>query len=102
MAFPRTLSYDWSMDAISKVVTPMDHRFLGAMIFYSILITITWKLWNSDKNKFFAMALMTTPHLMSSNLIAYVGFVAAERILYLPAVGYCMLMGYGIQMIRRR
>ena len=29
--------------------------------------------------------------------MVYVGFVAAERILYLPSVGFCLLVGFGFQ-----
>ena len=29
--------------------------------------------------------------------VVYVGFVAAERILYLPSVGFCLLVGFGFQ-----
>lgn len=34
---------------------------------------------------------MLLPFLMSSNLVVYVGFVIAERILYLPSFGFCLL-----------
>ncbi|VDO88494.1 unnamed protein product [Haemonchus placei] len=40
-----------------------------------------------------ALLLLILPYVPSSNLFFYVGFVAAERILYLPSVGYCILIG---------
>ncbi|XP_052895979.1 protein O-mannosyl-transferase TMTC2 [Anopheles moucheti] len=43
-----------------------------------------------------AVALLTLPFLPASNLLFYVGFVVAERILYLPSVGYCLLVGLGV------
>uniref|UniRef100_A0A182NEX9 DUF1736 domain-containing protein n=1 Tax=Anopheles dirus TaxID=7168 RepID=A0A182NEX9_9DIPT len=42
------------------------------------------------------VALLTLPFLPASNLLFYVGFVVAERILYLPSVGYCLLIGLGV------
>lgn len=41
-------------------------------------------------------AFLTLPFLPASNLFFYVGFVVAERLLYLPSVGFCLLVGYGI------
>lgn len=32
----------------------------------------------------------------------YVGFVLAERVLYTPSVGYCLLLGYGYGALERR
>ncbi|EAA14710.5 AGAP009112-PA, partial [Anopheles gambiae str. PEST] len=40
-----------------------------------------------------SVALLALPFLPASNLLFYVGFVVAERILYLPSVGYCLLVG---------
>lgn len=41
-------------------------------------------------------AFLTLPFLPASNLFFYVGFVVAERLLYLPSVGFCLLVGYGV------
>ncbi|XP_053692288.1 protein O-mannosyl-transferase TMTC2 [Sabethes cyaneus] len=43
-----------------------------------------------------SISLLTLPFLPASNLLFYVGFVVAERILYLPSVGYCLLIGLGV------
>lgn len=43
-----------------------------------------------------SIAILTLPFLPASNLFFYVGFVVAERILYLPSVGYCLLIGLGL------
>ena len=43
---------------------------------------------------------MIVPFLPASNLFFPVGFVVAERVLYLPSMGFSMLVAYGIwQMI---
>lgn len=41
------------------------------------------------------LALLVLPLLPASNLFFYVGFVVAERVLYLPSVGFCLLVGIG-------
>lgn len=43
-----------------------------------------------------SVALLALPFLPAANLFYYVGFVVAERILYLPSVGYCLLIGLGV------
>jgi hypothetical protein len=40
------------------------------------------------------LILLVIPFLPASNLFFPVGFVVAERILYLPSMGLCMLVGY--------
>ena len=39
---------------------------------------------------------MIVPFLPASNLFFPVGFVVAERVLYLPSMGFSMLVAYGI------
>lgn len=51
---------------------------------------------NSSSATLLSIALLTLPFLPASNLFFYVGFVVAERILYLPSVGYCLLIGLGL------
>ena len=41
------------------------------------------------------LSLLILPYLPASNLFFPVGFVVAERVLYLPSMGFCMLVGYG-------
>ena len=41
------------------------------------------------------------PFLPASNLFFRVGFVVAERVLYLPSAGYCMLLTFGFGALSR-
>ena len=38
---------------------------------------------------------MALPFLPATNLFFYVGFVVAERVLYIPSAGFCLLSGCG-------
>ncbi|KAF2881522.1 hypothetical protein ILUMI_24656 [Ignelater luminosus] len=42
------------------------------------------------------LAFLALPFLPATNLLFYVGFVVAERVLYLPSAGLCLLLGLGI------
>lgn len=42
-----------------------------------------------------SISLLMLPFLPATNLLFYVGFVVAERVLYLPSAGLCLLLGMG-------
>ena len=47
-------------------------------------------------------ALLVIPFLPASNLFFYVGFVVAERVLYIPSMGYCLLVAAGFRALQAR
>lgn len=42
-----------------------------------------------------ALSFLVFPFLPATNLLFYVGFVIAERILYIPSMGFCLLVALG-------
>ena len=40
--------------------------------------------------------MVVVPFLPASNIFIRVGFVVAERVLYLPSAGYCLLVALGV------
>ncbi|KAJ9585868.1 hypothetical protein L9F63_020488, partial [Diploptera punctata] len=49
-----------------------------------------------------SLAFIGVPFLPATNLFFYVGFVVAERVLYIPSIGYCLLIGLGCHVIHSR
>ncbi|XP_036373358.1 protein O-mannosyl-transferase TMTC2 [Megalops cyprinoides] len=45
----------------------------------------------------FSLGLLAIPFLPATNLFFYVGFVIAERVLYIPSMGFCLLLTVGIR-----
>ncbi|XP_061085470.1 protein O-mannosyl-transferase TMTC2-like isoform X2 [Conger conger] len=45
----------------------------------------------------FSLALLALPFLPASNLFFYVGFVLAERVLYIPSMGSCLLLAAALR-----
>ena len=43
-----------------------------------------------------ALSLIILPFLPATNIFFYVGFVVAERLLYLPSLGYSLLLAVGV------
>ena len=44
-----------------------------------------------------SLSVLILAYLPASNLVVYVGFVLAERVLYLPSIGYSLLLAFAIQ-----
>lgn len=46
-----------------------------------------------------SLAVMVLSFLPATNLFFYVGFVVAERVLYIPSIGLCLILGHGMTKI---
>lgn len=95
------------MDSIVPVTSYRDGRNLLSIVFYTLLaiavgrVAIRSRSSRHWRKVGFSLILLTVPFIPASNLLVHVGFVVAERILYLPSVGYCLLIGVGISRLSR-
>jgi len=48
-----------------------------------------------------SLSLIILPFLPATNLLFYVGFVVAERLLYIPSLGYCLLLALGFSKLAK-
>ncbi|XP_067000725.2 protein O-mannosyl-transferase TMTC2 [Anabrus simplex] len=53
------------------------------------------ELGDSPRVVVMGIVMLVVPFLPATNLIAYVGFVLAERLLYIPSLGFCLLVAHG-------
>ncbi len=53
-------------------------------------------MYSSQQVLLFGLTLIVVPFLPASNILFSVGFVVAERVLYLPSMGLCLLAGHGL------
>ena len=92
LLWPMRLSFDWSMDAVTPISHWSDPRNTITLSFY---IVLGYTIVQTTKNRQLvqALALATIPFIPASNLLFYVGFVVAERVLYLPSIGFCLFLG---------
>ena len=98
------------MGAIPPITSLWDTRNLLTLVTFGTIATLgLWsiqahdyqkseagKLKGNHKAAVFGLSLMVFPYIPASNLFFTVGFVVAERVLYLPSMGFCLLTGYGI------
>ncbi|CAL8077672.1 unnamed protein product [Orchesella dallaii] len=101
---PISLNYDWQMGSIPLISSWTDSRMLYCLIFYILLIaSCTYSLWKGETRRDVVVALtfLIIPFIPASNLLFRVGFVVAERILYIPSFGFSLLVGAGAERIMR-
>ncbi|XP_054263996.1 protein O-mannosyl-transferase TMTC2-like isoform X1 [Macrosteles quadrilineatus] len=149
LLFPKSLSFDWSMDAIPRVQSLFEYRFVFTIAFYALLfrsIKVSLKsyfpaskhfskpknccktcqhisephisscrLYNNNNNPIqkcvcleyllplmnrrsagmLCLVFIALPFIPAANIFFYVGFVVAERVLYIPSIGFCLLVALG-------
>ncbi|XP_068742906.1 protein O-mannosyl-transferase TMTC1-like [Montipora capricornis] len=100
---PSVLSYDWQMGSIPLVETVLDSRNLATFVFVvvaALLAHLGLLSKNINPNEqdvvVLSLAFLVIPFLPASNLFFRVGFVVAERILYVPSMGFCVLVVCGL------
>ena len=48
------------------------------------------------------LAILVLPFLPASNLFFYVGFILADRVLFLPSAGFCLLVATAVVLLNKR
>ncbi|XP_033888355.1 protein O-mannosyl-transferase TMTC3 isoform X1 [Acipenser ruthenus] len=96
---PSELCCDWTMGTIPLVESLLDMRNLVTIAFYSVLGLmvhhgVRYSV-DSSKTVIMALSLIVLPFIPASNLFFPVGFVIAERVLYVPSMGFCILVAHG-------
>jgi hypothetical protein len=102
------------------LVTLFDVRNLATVAFYAVLGRLAWYVCTHQgphmraivmvrhfhfirslmlPSSLQALSLTVFPFLPASNLFFPVGFVVAERVLYAPSMGFCLLVALGFQQL---
>ena len=92
---PSTLSFDWSMDSVPLIRSLCDLRNLLTLTTGILMALVSFKCLIKPSRSsgviLSSLAMMVIPFLPAMNLFFYVGFVVAERVLYIPSMGFCLL-----------
>ncbi|XP_062446399.1 protein O-mannosyl-transferase TMTC1 [Rhea pennata] len=99
---PITLCYDWQVGSIPLVESVWDARNLATVFLALVLMLLSLhcivafkKL--EHKEVLVGLLFLIFPFIPASNLFFRVGFVVAERVLYMPSMGYCILFVHGLR-----
>ncbi|GBL75293.1 Transmembrane and TPR repeat-containing protein 4 [Araneus ventricosus] len=101
---PYWLCFDWSMGCIPLIKSINDKRLLAVLIFWTFFGHLLYSIVAYPDKKIrrllcLSLAFILVPFLPASNLFFRVGFVVAERALYLPSMGFCMLIVIGLKQL---
>ncbi|KAF1748162.1 hypothetical protein GCK72_024629 [Caenorhabditis remanei] len=90
LVIPANLCFDYSMGCIPPISSLYDVRVLSPVLI-SIPVIIGVKFRNECRVLTFGALIGAIAFLPSSNIFFTVGFTVAERVLYLPSVGFCIM-----------
>ncbi len=97
LVWPYSLSFDYSFDCIPLVHSLADPRNLITLTMYAALAALIgvafWLRDERGRQLLLALGLFLCPFIALSNLFFTVGSMVAERLLYLPSAGYCLVLG---------
>ncbi|XP_049522366.1 protein O-mannosyl-transferase Tmtc3 isoform X3 [Dermacentor silvarum] len=105
LLFPHALCCDWTMGSVALVRSVADPRNAATLSLYGALAALAYvalfpgrRARPADDQQnviFLSLSLLVFPFLPASNLFFPVGFVVAERVLYMPSMGFCLLVAHG-------
>ncbi|KAG7158886.1 O-mannosyl-transferase TMTC1-like 1 [Homarus americanus] len=102
---PWTLAHDWQMGSIPLITSFIDARNIASLLFYAALLLILRAgcLMKGQEGRavLLGVSLLVLPFLPATNFLFTVGFVVAERILYIPSLGYAVLVGVALSRVGR-
>ncbi|KAM5251769.1 protein O-mannosyl-transferase TMTC1 isoform 4-T4 [Hipposideros larvatus] len=98
---PVTLCYDWQVGSIPLVETLWDTRNLATILLAAVMALLSLHCLAAfkrleHKEVLVGLLFLVFPFIPASNLFFRVGFVVAERVLYMPSMGYCILFVHGL------
>nr|XP_006817951.1 PREDICTED: transmembrane and TPR repeat-containing protein 4-like [Saccoglossus kowalevskii] len=103
---PWWLCHDWGEGCIPLISSLDDPRNLATVIFLVFLLLLSYYgiFGGHIESRFVLISLLLViiPFLPASNIFFYVGFVIAERALYISVFGYAILLVLGINKISQK
>ncbi|KAI0240289.1 Protein O-mannosyl-transferase TMTC4 [Lamellibrachia satsuma] len=97
---PQWLCFDWSMGCVPVITMVTDTRLLVVFLFWACLCVLLYQCLvvppsRQQRLLTMSLAMVVIPFLPATNLFFRVGFVIAERVLYLSSAGGVMLVVLG-------
>ncbi|XP_013175362.1 PREDICTED: transmembrane and TPR repeat-containing protein CG4050-like [Papilio xuthus] len=103
LTLPEALCCDWTMGTVALLRSWKDPRNLATVALATLLIAAAVHALRTRSSALsMGLALLVLPFLPASNLFFPVGFVVAERVLYMPSMGWCLLVAHGWRLLARR
>ncbi|XP_040201479.1 protein O-mannosyl-transferase TMTC1 [Rana temporaria] len=104
---PITMCYDWQVGSIPLLHSLWDRRNLETLVLLVVLVSLglhclVARKRTGHREVLVGLLFLVFPFIPASNLFFRVGFVVAERVLYMPSMGFCILCVYGMKVLYSR
>jgi len=93
LVWPHPLSWDYSYAAIEPVRRWSAPRLWQGVAVLAVCVAGMLLSWRRQRTVCFALGLALIAYSVVSNVFVLIGSTFAERYLYLPASGFCLLIG---------
>ena len=94
LAAPISLSADYSFNQIETVVSVFDPRLWASVVLIGAIGAIAWQTRRNAPALLWCAAFAVCTMSLTSNLLFPIGTIKAERLMYLPSVGWCIGTGF--------
>jgi protein O-mannosyl-transferase len=102
LLWPFRLSADYSYAEVPLVTSPLDPVFLAGVAVLAVATGVAVAGWRRSPDACFAIAFAAVTYGVVSNAVVTIGTIMAERLLYLPSAGFCLLVAVTIETAARR
>jgi hypothetical protein len=107
LVWPTTLCCDYAAGSIPLVVNSTDERLLLTLASYTCLLLLVGvacfpSAASTDAMRLpliLGLAMLVLPFVPASSMFFRVGFVLAERVLYMPSFGWCILLAHAVHLL---
>jgi Tfp pilus assembly protein PilF len=94
LIFPHPLSCDYSFNTIPIVDSVANGGFLLALALHGTALFLAIKGWKEKKVYSYAIFFYLITISIVSNVFMLIGTNMAERLVFLPSLGFCLLISY--------
>jgi hypothetical protein len=94
LAVPFGLSADYSYDQVPAVVSAADPRLVIALLGLAGVVMVAFACRRWAPLVTFGIAFAAAAFAVTANVVAPIGTIKAERLLFLPSFGWCLVCGW--------
>lgn len=102
LVFPVPLATDYSFNQIPPLTSPWQASFLIPAAALAAVIGATAVAFRRSRPLFFCGTFFLATFSLTSNFVRPIGTIMAERLLYLPSLGFTCAVAYAVARARQR
>jgi tetratricopeptide (TPR) repeat protein len=101
LLFPAVLRYDYSLAQIPLLDSFLEPKSL--LLLFACALEVYAAVWLARRSRLaaFGLGLAAASFAVVSNLAIPIGTILAERLLYFPSIGFCLLAALGLERLFR-